>query len=99
MSKYFLTEKSTNDLTDIWNYTYDEWSEHQADIYYQMLIDTFEEIARNPKIGKNYEGITKNLLGLKANRQIIFYRILEDMIEITRILHERMDLKRRLGEF
>lgn len=98
MSKYFLTEKAINDLTDIWNYTYDEWSEQQADIYYQMLIDTCEEIAKNPKIGKYYEGITANLHGIRTNRHVIFYRFLDDKIEITRILHGRMDLKKHLRE-
>ena len=93
MSKYFLTEKATNDLADIWNYTYEEWSEQQADIYYQMLIESCEEISKNPNIGKNYEGIAANLFGLKSNRHIIFYRVLNERIEIIRILHGRMDLK------
>ena len=70
MGKYYLTEKAINDLTDIWNYTYDEWFEQQADIYYQMLINACEEIANNPKIGKHYEGIVKNLHGIKANRHV-----------------------------
>ncbi|MFO7673877.1 MAG: type II toxin-antitoxin system RelE/ParE family toxin [Lutibacter sp.] len=36
---------------------------------------------------------------MKTNRHIIFYRILnENDVEITRILHERMDLKRRISE-
>ena len=64
-----------------------------------MLISNFQEIADNPLLGKNYEGITQNLLGLKTNRHIIFYRTLnENYIEITRILHERMDLKKRIIE-
>jgi toxin ParE1/3/4 len=36
---------------------------------------------------------------MKANRHIIFYRTLsEDYVEITRILHGRMDLKKRIAE-
>jgi toxin ParE1/3/4 len=36
---------------------------------------------------------------LKANRHIIFYRKSPgNIIEITRILHERMDLKNRIME-
>ena len=64
-----------------------------------MLISNCQEIADNPLLGKNYDGITQNLLGLKTNRHIIFYRTLnENYIEITRILHERMDLKKRITE-
>lgn len=99
MAEYKLTNKAVEDLTKIWEYTLDVWSESQADKYYQMLIFSFREIANNPSLGKNYEGITKSLLGLKTNRHIIFYRDLNDQsIEITRILHEQMDLKMRMNE-
>jgi len=39
------------------------------------------------------------LRGLKVGRHIIFYRKLDDnMVEITRILHEQMDLKSKMNE-
>ena len=99
MAEYKLTNKAVEDLSKIWDYTFEVWSEKQADKYYGGLISNFEEIAENPELGKNYEGISKQLLGLKANRHIIFYRTLnEDYVEITRILHERMDLKKRIAE-
>ena len=99
MAKYNLTKKSVEDLADIWNYTFEEWSEKQADTYYDMLIANFKSIAENPRLGKNYNGITENLFGLRTNRHIIFYRqITENEIEVTRILHERMDLENRILE-
>ena len=33
MAKYKLTNKAVEDLSDIWNYTFDHWSERQADFY------------------------------------------------------------------
>lgn len=100
MAQYKLTNKAVEDLTNIWNYTFEVWSEKQADKYYDELISNCEEIAENPDLGKNYEGISKQLLGIKSNRHIIFYRVLgQDYVEITRILHERMDLKKRLTEY
>ena len=99
MAKYKLTNKAVADLSKIWEYTFEVWSEKQADKYYDGLISNCEEIAENPDFGKNYEGISKQLLGIKSNRHIIFYSTLnEDYIEITRILHERMDLKKRIAE-
>ena len=99
MGKYFLTNKAVDDLTEIWNYTIEEWSEQQADKYYQILIDNCKEIAKNPDLGKKYEGIVPSLFGLRVTRHIIFYRKLNvGEIEITRILHEKMDLKRRIKE-
>jgi toxin ParE1/3/4 len=99
MSEYKLTNKAVADLSKIWEYTFEVWSEKQADKYYDDLISNCEEIAENPNLGKNYDGISKQLLGIKTNRHLIFYRTLsEDYVEITRILHERMDLKKRIAE-
>ena len=99
MAKYELTNKAVEDLSKIWDYTFEVWSEKQADKYYEMLISNCQEIADSPNLGKNYDGITQNLLGLKTNRHIIFYRtISENYVETTRILHERMDLKKRILE-
>ena len=62
-----------------------------------MLLDTCREIAENPNIGKNYEEIANRLFGLRTGRHIIFYRnISVQEVEITRILHEQMELNSRL---
>ena len=99
MAKFELTKKAVEDLGDIWNYTYENWSEHQADNYYQLFIESFKEIAGNPGIGKNYSVIVKSLRGLKDGRHIVFFREMEGLkVEITRILHEQMDLKNRIIE-
>jgi toxin ParE1/3/4 len=99
MVKYLLTNRAVEDLTNIWNYTFDQWSENQADNYYQMLISNCEEIGANPKLGKKYDGVKSGLLGLRTNKHIIFYReIADNQVEITRILHGTMDLKNRLLE-
>jgi toxin ParE1/3/4 len=99
MAKYLLTNKAVEDLSQIWNYTFDNWSERQADNYYQMLIDNFNEIAINPDFGKNYSGVIEDLLGVRAGRHIIFYQKIDgDNILIIRILHEQMDLKSRIKE-
>ena len=99
MAEYKLTNKAVEDLTRIWDYTFEKWSEEQADKYYKMLLENCQNIADNPDLGKNYEGIIQELFGFKANRHIIFYRRIDDRsIEITRILHERMDLKNRISE-
>jgi toxin ParE1/3/4 len=97
MAEFRLTNKAVEDLSKIWAYTLETWSENQADRYYESLIANCQEIANDPLIGKSYEGINALLFGVKVNRHIIFYRIIdESYVEITRILHERMDLKKRV---
>ena len=97
MAKYVLTNKAVEDLTEIWNYSFDTWSETQAIVYYQYLIETFHEISENPLLGKSYFEIHEEIYGFRMKQHLIFYRILKTKsVEIVRILHGRMDLKRRL---
>ena len=97
MAEYLITKKAVHDLSEIWEYTVETWSEKQADKYYNLLLDSFQQIADKPELGKNYKGITKKLYGLKIKKHIVFYRKLTDQhIEITRILHGQMDLKNRI---
>jgi toxin ParE1/3/4 len=99
MAKVTLRQEAIDDLTDIWEYTKTEWSENQAEKYYQSIKYSCNDIAENPTIGKTYSEISKQLFGLKSGKHIIFYRILSEFeIEVIRILHERMDLKSRLNE-
>ena|SRR5690606_30271229 len=99
MAKVIFRQAAINDLNDIWAYTFEKWSEDQADKYYATIKFTCKAIGENHEIGKEYPEISKNLLGLKSGKHIIFYHLIsENEIEIIRILHERMDLKNRLTE-
>jgi toxin ParE1/3/4 len=99
MAKVILRQEAINDLNNIWIYTFEEWSETQADQYYNTLKFACKQVGLNPDMGKHYNAINKNLLGLKIGKHIIFYHIFsKDQIEIIRILHERMDLKSKLNE-
>jgi toxin ParE1/3/4 len=99
MAKVILRQQAIDDLNSIWEYTFEKWSETQADKYYAMLKLSCLEIGKNPEIGKEYYDISKNLLGLNSGRHIIFYQFIDQYeIEVIRILHESMDLKIRLNE-
>ena len=96
MAKFKFTKNAVKDLTNIWSYTVDTWSESQADKYYKLLINACTDISKKPEHGKVYPEIYFGLKGRLASKYVIFYRVMEDQsIEITRILHERMDLKNK----
>ena len=97
MAKYQLTRRALNDLTEIWDYTVKEWSENQAEKYYNLIIASCMDLAHNPKLGKSYEILSLNVLGYRCGEHIIFYReISKNEIEIARVLHGMMDLKSKL---
>jgi toxin ParE1/3/4 len=97
MTKFYLTNKAVEDLADIWNYTLENWSERQADKYYDLLIMTCSTLANDPKMGKQYDILSEEILGYKIRKHIIFFQIISKReIEIVRILHGMMDLKSKI---
>jgi toxin ParE1/3/4 len=97
MAEFYLTKKAVEDLGDIWNYTIETWSENQAEIYYSLLIDSCQELANKPNLGKSYEVVERNVLGFKTGQHVIFYRIVtEKEIEVVRILHGMIDVRNHL---
>ncbi len=94
MAKIVFRQKAINDLSDIWDYTNNIWSEKQADKCYQLIKSACNKISLYPETGKRYSEISSSLLGFKTGINIVFYhRISEVEIEVIRILHEQMDLK------
>ncbi|MBL7701022.1 MAG: type II toxin-antitoxin system RelE/ParE family toxin [Ferruginibacter sp.] len=99
MGKYILTNKAADDLSSIWNYTIEVWSEKQADKYYLMLLSFCQDLADGKLTGKNYFEVENELLGLRAGEHIVFYKETGvNQVIIVRILHSRMDYKNRLQE-
>ena len=99
MAKYRLTNKAVEDLSKIWEYTVEVWSENQADKYYFELLEDCQLIADNKNIARKYGEILEDVYGYNSGQHVIFFRIIsENEIEIIRFLHSRMDLKNRIQE-
>ena len=97
-NKYRISEQAINDLNDIWVYTFRKWSKEQADRYYDLIIAEIEFIADNYLMGKSAEQTRKNYRVTKIKSHLIFYRKVEnETVEIVRVLHQRMDIKKRLN--
>jgi toxin ParE1/3/4 len=94
---YRISEKAIQDLEDIWLYTFETWSQQQADRYYNLLINEIEYIANHFESSKSMSHIKQGYRATKVKSHLIFYRKSEDeTIEIIRILHQRMDIENRL---
>lgn len=97
MAKFYLTYKAVGDLAEIWDCTIETWSELQAEKYYDLLMASCEDFANNPELGRNFDIVTKGILGFRSGEPIIFYTIIsKNEIEIARILHGMLDLKSKL---
>ncbi|WP_200912342.1 type II toxin-antitoxin system RelE/ParE family toxin [Pedobacter sp. Leaf216] len=65
MGSFSFSNKALEDLSEIWDYTYDVWSENQADKYYKLLIGFCTQIAKKPGVGRNYKETNQNVLDSK----------------------------------
>jgi toxin ParE1/3/4 len=97
---YKISVKASEDIENIWLYTFENWSLEQADRYINLIIDEIEYLADNPNAGKNFNHIRKNYRCSKVKSHLIFYRLINKQtdIEIIRVLHQRMDIENRLNE-
>ena len=97
-NRFRISKQATNDLNDIWIYTFRKWSKDQADRYYNLIIEEIEFVADNFMTGKSVEQTRKGYRVTKIKSHLIFYKKAEDdIVEIIRILHQRMDIKKRLS--
>ena len=97
MVKYHFTNKALDDLIDIWDYTVEEWSESQAQKYYNLILASCADIADSPELGKSYNIVSSNVLGYKCGQHIIFFHeVSKNEIVIDRVLHGMMDLKNQI---
>lgn len=100
MSKnnYRISRQAIEDLDKIWIYTFNKWTKEQADRYFDLIITEIEFLADNFMTGKSAEQTRKNYRVTKIKSHLIFFRKAEnDIVEIVRILHQRMDIKRHLN--
>ena len=94
-----ISKKAIEDLEKIWDYTFEKWSIEQADRYYELIISEIEFISINFMTGKSMEHIKPGYRTSIIKSHLVFYRMSNDnVIEIIRILHQRMNIDTRINE-
>ena len=98
MANYKISIEAGKDLEKIWAYTFETWSIEQADRYINQIIEEIEYIAVKPESGKDFNYIRKDYLRTKVKLHFIFYKVdkKNKIVEVIRILHQRMDIENRL---
>lgn len=95
--QYLLSPAAQADLEQIWDYTYDRWGVDQAEAYLRELQHAIDRAAANPRIGRTCDEIRPGYRKLAAGSHTLFYRMAaEDVIDVVRVLHQRMDVDRHL---
>ena len=93
-----IREEAYLDLENIWNYTFETWSQRQADKYYNDIIEAIEFVSTEPKSGKSAEHLRKGYRIFKINSHLIFYITTDSELDVIRILHSQMDIPSRVRD-
>jgi toxin ParE1/3/4 len=97
VSRYVLSPAAQADLEETWDYTCRRWDVDQAEEYLRELQHAIERAASNPRIGRACDEIRPGYRKLAAGSHTLYYRInSEGVVDIVRVLHQRMDVDRHL---
>ena len=96
ITKYRISEAAINDLDGIWEYTFLKWSKEQADRYHHLIMNEIEFIAENIFSGKPMNHIKDSYLVSYVKLHMIFFKRKDGIVEIIRILHQKMDIESNL---
>ena len=99
MTGFVLTNKAKSDLKSIGIYTQNTWGEQQRNRYLTELDKAFRALAKDHSKGRDCGEIRSGYRKYEVGRHIIFYHEIDaSLIEIVRVLHQRMDVESRLAE-
>lgn len=95
MQPYDLTLAAEEDLRGIWRYTYETWGFDQAETYFDWIEACCEAVGGKNAGSKTLEGLPDGVRIHRCEHHYIVW-LDEDRPIIIAILHERMDILRRL---
>jgi toxin ParE1/3/4 len=92
-AKYRISATTIKDLDGIWEYTFINWSKDQADRYHNLLMNEIEFVAENRSSGKSMDHIKEGYFVTYVKSHMIFFKRNEGIVEVIRILHQKMDVE------
>lgn len=86
-----LSTQARRDVTSLLQYSLERWGEKSHQVYAEAIDQALETLRQFPTIGRIRDDIEPGLHGSFVKRHLILYRIEENVVVVTRVLHHRMD--------
>ncbi len=91
MKRYLINVLASQDLNEIADY-FTANNLEAGERFFQNFARRCQQLVNFPNLGRNYTEIRPDLRGLPLDGYIIFYRSLDDGIEILRVVSGRRNL-------
>ena len=98
MLRFEISELALDDLDKIWEFTAEQWSNEQANRYYNEIFSAIGKICENADIGKPIDDVKKGHRRTIVRSHMIIYKTIGTIVFIDRILHQKMDVEKHLNE-
>ena len=97
MSGVVLSPKAKADLSYIWDYTCSEWGVEQAEKYVRELWAVIQEQTRDLTKSVDVGDVRKGYKKVRSGSHAISFKMTRDgVVDVVRILHQKMDFDRHL---
>jgi toxin ParE1/3/4 len=90
MNQYRVSDVARSDLDEIWSYIAQD-NMDAADRFIHALVSRFPTLAAMPLLGRQREELATRLRSFPVGNYVIFYRLMENGVEIARVLHGTRD--------
>ncbi|KAB8332685.1 type II toxin-antitoxin system RelE/ParE family toxin [Scytonema tolypothrichoides VB-61278] len=93
MSRFKISTQAALDIENIWNYVAKD-NPQAADNLFDKLRESFPKLAKFPQMGRLRSELAPSLRSFPVGSYLIFYRPIEQGIEIVRLLRGSQDIER-----
>ena len=98
MSRVLLSPNAKVDLSQVWDYTYAEWSAEQAEKFFREMWPTIEEQSSDFTKSVDISDVRKGYRKVRSGSHVIFFKVAQGgILDVVRILHQKMDFDRHLS--
>jgi toxin ParE1/3/4 len=91
MANYRITIRARDQLTQIYNYTEDQFGAYQA--YAAGLIRTFGLLVDFPAIGQAVDELREGLRRFRFQAHFVYYTVSTGTVEIRGVLHHARQIR------
>jgi toxin ParE1/3/4 len=91
MNQLRVADLARSDLDEIWFYIAGDNPE-VADKFIRAIVSRFPMLASMPEMGRLRKELAPELRSFSVKNYVVFYRVIENGVEIIRVLHGARDL-------
>lgn len=92
MTEPRITSQAEADLLEVWRYVA-KGGETRADAFLDTVLKQCHQLVQFPRMGRDRSNLATNLRSFPVKMFVIFYRPVDDTVEIVRILYGARDIE------